>query len=438
MSATRWTSECTDCHRPDVEVESRESHGQRVLCDACAAKPYRWAVDDNEDDDDRGFEDHEENFDEAVPEDYGGTVFTFNGDGHRNGHKRRKVEPPIGPDWLKGAPMDPCAVEPDALDLLAGFPFLHAGMAALISGPTGGGRSSFIQACAYDAALKGQRVLYLGAEVTEDEFNARAAILAEKRGDDPAVVRERVALARYLDLTDTLAAAWKRPKRWIKDASAAFDVIIVDPLGDVLEALELEDKNSNYRRFYMRAIEPLRAHGTAVVLLDNVGHADDAQDRAIGPSAKRHKTDLEFACTAKDDPPALQMRCTKVRSVRAAIRKSDTWVCDEATLRVTTLNGPFKATPRRKSGQERKRDEREQLVQDALSANPQGARRIASITDIPKSTVQDLLDRLCVKGLAASTPTGWVTVRVSESLKEPGHPDTRPQNAIFDLEEDDR
>lgn len=43
MSVTpspRWTSNCTGCHREAVEVESRRTHGERVLCDGCADKPY--------------------------------------------------------------------------------------------------------------------------------------------------------------------------------------------------------------------------------------------------------------------------------------------------------------------------------------------------------------------------------------------------------------
>lgn len=38
-SSPRWASLCTGCGR-EAEVESRRSHGERVLCDACASKPY--------------------------------------------------------------------------------------------------------------------------------------------------------------------------------------------------------------------------------------------------------------------------------------------------------------------------------------------------------------------------------------------------------------
>ena len=87
-------------------------------------------------------------------------------------------------DWLGGEPMDPTLADGEPLPPLAGFPFLHAGAGAVISGPTGGGRSSLLQAGAYDAACAGLRIAYLGSEVTPPEFNARAADLAERRGHE--------------------------------------------------------------------------------------------------------------------------------------------------------------------------------------------------------------------------------------------------------------
>ena len=83
--------------------------------------------------------------------------------------------------WLDGVPMDPLAVPVEPLPTIAGFPFLHAGAAAIITGPSGGGRSSLMQACAYDAARGDVRVAYLGSEITEAEFNARSAILPSPR-----------------------------------------------------------------------------------------------------------------------------------------------------------------------------------------------------------------------------------------------------------------
>lgn len=40
MSVATWTGRCTGCGGEDVEVCSRRTHAERVLCAACAAKPY--------------------------------------------------------------------------------------------------------------------------------------------------------------------------------------------------------------------------------------------------------------------------------------------------------------------------------------------------------------------------------------------------------------
>ena len=328
----------------------------------------------------------------------------------RNGDRQAfigvvKSAPPVD-DWLTGSPMDPCAVSPEPLDPLSGFPFMHEGMAAVISGPTGKGRSSVVEACAYDAARAGLRVAYLGGEVTEIEFNARAALLVEKRGDDPQRVRSEVAGARYLDLEATLAAAWKNPKRWIEGIGKRYDIVVVDPLNDALAATQSKHENEDYVAFFKRLIAPLRESGTAVVMLDNVGHAEDAQDRPIGPSSKGHKADLVFSCTVQQDPKALRLTAKKVRSVRAAFGEGATWECDEATLRVAPINGPVTAS-RPKRPRERQREERKAAILAAVSEKRLSARQIAASTQIPRATLSDLLDALCADGKIDSTAEGW-------------------------------
>jgi hypothetical protein len=313
------------------------------------------------------------------------------------------------PDWQKGEGMNPCALPLERLPTVPGFPFMLEGTAAVISGPTGAGRSSFVEACAYDAALDGLRVMYLGGEVTLDEFNVRAALIAQKRGHNPEAVRDRLEpRVRYLDLGDTLETAWKHRQEWIAGLGEFYDVLIIDPLGDALEAVELEDKNSDYRRFYLKLIEPLRTHGVAVVMLDNVGHADDAQERPIGPSAKRHKADLEFSSVVQDDPLALRLTATKVRSSLSPFTKGTTWVCDEEKLEVKVI-GVLPST-KRKTHRQQQREERLRALLKVLSGNPRSVRQLAATTEIPKSTVQELLDSLCEQGKVGKTDDGWVQV----------------------------
>jgi ABC-type iron transport system FetAB ATPase subunit len=234
--------------------------------------------------------------------------------------------------WLKGSPMDPTAVSPEPLPVLDGIPFLHAGMAALIAGPTGGGRSMVFEACIYDAARAGLRVAYLGSEITKDEFHARAAVIADKRGHTYAIAKPEVATACYLDLAVGLKMAWKDPERWLNDMSAEYDLIVIDPLGDALSVAGIGSENREYVDFYKTLIEPLRSRGPAIVMLDNVGHAEDAQNRAIGQSAKLHKADLIFHCAAEKDPLALTITLDKVRTIRTTLKKGDTWKVHEGDL----------------------------------------------------------------------------------------------------------
>jgi hypothetical protein len=240
-------------------------------------------------------------------------------------------------DWLTGSPMDPAAQAPEPLPTIPGFPFLHRGAGAVIVGPTGGGRSSLIQACAYDAAPHGVRVAYLGSEVTEGEFNARAADLARRR-EDPidSTLRDQLANVRYLNLASTIAHAWEHPDQWAQEIPDRFDVVAIDPISAVASTLGLDfDKsNAEFVRFYDLLVQPLAAAGVAVAMLDNVGHAIEARARAKGASAKQDRADLTFWCKVKAQPVGLIITAGKVRTVRAPFHRGDAWSFDRATQRI--------------------------------------------------------------------------------------------------------
>jgi hypothetical protein len=247
-----------------------------------------------------------------------------------------RAEADGAPEWLAGRPMDPAAVSAEPLPTLPGFPFLHAGKGAVISGPTGRGRSSLVQACLYDAATLGLRCAYLGAEVTAEEFDARAAHLADVRGDEvEEALRRELSRVRYLNLASVVTRAWNDPDAWLAGAQV-YGVIAIDPLSSVASALDLDfDKsNAQFVAFYDRIVQPITAAGVAVVLIDNVGHSEEARSRAKGVSAKSDRADLTFSCKAISEPPALLMRCQKVRSVRAAFRVGDEWAFQRDTQRI--------------------------------------------------------------------------------------------------------
>ena len=352
---------------------------------------------------------------------------------------------PVAPGWLTGVPMDPAAVAPDPPPPLPGFPYMHRGTAAVISGPTGGGRSSLAQAGAYEAALEGLHVAYLGGEVTESEFNDRAALLARLREDDVTDwLRGELARARWLDLGDVMAAAWKQPGPWVAEVSAVYDVVIVDPLGDVMAALNLEDKADHYVRFYKRLVEPLRTAGVAVVILDNIGHAEDAQHRPSGTSSKMNKADLLFSCTARDEPPALLITCTKVRATRARVRKGDTWLFTESTQEIEAQGRQALLTPPKRDWREERQREARLAVLEALTAEPRSERDVVRVSGVARTTAQRALDWLAHRDGAVKTGAGWTVGGrggpLAQSLKgwASGPPPAEDPERLFDGDVCDR
>jgi hypothetical protein len=240
-------------------------------------------------------------------------------------------------DWLAGSPMDPSGTVAEPLPSLPGFPFLYARMGAVIVGPTGGGRSALLQACLYDAARTGLHCMYLGSEVGVSEFNARAAFLAECRGD--AVddeLRSDLARVRYLDCGSTIVQAWGDAKEWVKGVVGRYDVLAIDPLSAVESALDFnfEQSNNAYIGFHDKLIQPLIAHGVAVVAVDNVGHAEEAKRRAKGASAKSDRADLTFSCAPSSNPVGLVIKAQKVRSIRAGHQRGDEWLFVKDSQRI--------------------------------------------------------------------------------------------------------
>lgn len=244
--------------------------------------------------------------------------------------------------WLTGSPMDPLAVPADRLPATPGVPFGHAGAFLLGTGATGGGRSSLMQAAIIDAALTGARCAYLGCEVGPEEFNARAASLAQRRGWPlTEELRGQLALARYLDLPTVIPAAWADPAAWVEGMTNAYDVVIIDPISAVASALDADfDKsNAEYNAAFDRLFQPLTARGLLVGALDNIGHSLEAKHRAKGASAKADRADVTFTCVPSPNPIGLIIRIGKVRSIRAPFARGDEFLFDRDTQRIQAHGG---------------------------------------------------------------------------------------------------
>jgi hypothetical protein len=257
------------------------------------------------------------------------TPDTYGGGANANG----ATPTPAADHWIEGEPMDPARTPGEPMTPIAGTP-LPPGQAVLVSGPTGGGRSMLAEVLHYDSARAGVPSAYFGAEITRDEYDARAAEIASRRGDAlTPELREALQLARYLDLPEAITRAWTDPAAIV----ARYRWITLDPLSHVASALGLDfDSNTEYARFHDTLVGPLTRAGVTVLTADNIGHADDAKTRPKGASAKGDRADVSLSCARAANPPGLAIKAAKVRSVRAGIARGDEWLFVHDTLRIVS------------------------------------------------------------------------------------------------------
>jgi hypothetical protein len=246
------------------------------------------------------------------------------------------------PDWLTGSPLDPLATPAEPMASVPGIAFAYPGSSGVIVGETGGGRSALVEASLYDAAKVGQRCAYLGGEITHEEFDARGAWIAERRGETiDNELRALLEAVRYLDLASTIVRAWSQPQEWVEGIAARYDVVVIDPLSAVASAIDLDfDKsNAEYVRAFDTLVQPLTTRGLAVLIVDNIGHDLAAKRRAKGASAKGDRADVTLSCSASTNPAGLAIRAHKVRSVRAPFRRGDEWLFTRDTQRIVRREG---------------------------------------------------------------------------------------------------
>ena len=213
----------------------------------------------------------------------------------------------------------------------AGAPFLLPAHTAVLPGPEGAGKSQVAQTIAYDVALAGHRALYLSGEVTHDEFQSRALKISTTRDGELTdaagdVWRTRVA---YCDTDDALPMILAAPQAW-EVVCADFTLVVLDAVSDaaVATGLDFIRDTGDYLRFYSAFVHP--CHGrTALLMLDNIGHAEDAQNRAIGSRAKGQKVDIKLSSKARTNPSSLVIKCEKIRATRAPFKKGWKWVAYE-------------------------------------------------------------------------------------------------------------
>jgi hypothetical protein len=217
----------------------------------------------------------------------------------------------------------------DPLGSLPGLPFMLPGSTALLAAPEGAGKSQLAQVAAYDVALAGGRVLYVAGEVTLAEFTTRGRRISEARDDgeltDAAVAlwHERIA---YVDIYDVLPVISRHAAAW-PIVCADFDLIVLDAVSDAGAALGLKfaRDNDDWNAFFQGFVQPCQGR-VALLMLDNIGHAEDAHDRALGASAKGHKVDIRLWGKRREEPLSLVITCAKVRHTNAPFERGARWV----------------------------------------------------------------------------------------------------------------
>jgi hypothetical protein len=229
---------------------------------------------------------------------------------------------------LSALPIDPRTQSLDPLEVLSGLPFLPPGATAQLAAPEGSGKSQLAQVAAYDVALKGGNALILAGEMPLAECATRARRISEARDGeltDAAVAlwREHVA---YADIYDVLPAIVRHAAAW-NVVCADFDLIVLDAVSDAGAALGLKfaRDNDDWLTFFQAFVQPCQGRA-ALLMLDNIGHAEDAHDRALGASAKGHKVDIRLWGKRREQPLSLVITCAKARLANAPFRRGQKWV----------------------------------------------------------------------------------------------------------------
>ena len=332
----------------------------------------------------------------------------------------------VADDWLAGVPMDPAAQPADPVPAFPGWPFLpDSGAAVLIVGPTGGGRSSLVHACLYDSTAEGIAAVYLGHEVTEHEFQARTASLADKR-DDPIndTLRQQLGQVRYLDLGETLNRAWLDSAGWVAGIVGRYRVVVIDPLSAVETALGLDFQSGggDYLRFHDKLIQPLVVAGVIVVTLDNVGHAIDAKGRARGDSAKQDRADPRLRLH-RDRQPTRSPNQSHQGPIRSRRHSAETTPGSSTATPSASPDAPQPTSQTRRPNGDQPARWKASAADSEEADNPLSKTQIRSLVIGKTKRIDEALGYLIVDKCADHTP---LRIRLASSHIEtpPLTPDT--------------
>lgn len=209
---------------------------------------------------------------------------------------------------LRASAIDLLAHEPKPVLCEPGCPHLPRGAFVNVAAPAKSGKSLVTLIGAIDGGLAGRRWVMLDRENGVDETARRCQEIAEARklsAEQRATIRQNLSYH-----------AW--PRVPFDDDADAFDYLrefdgtVFDSslrFQSALAGREHENESADYAAFVNTMIEPLRAAGRTVVVLDNMGHEE--RSRARGSSAKRDLCDV--ALTLEQVVAFNDRNCGRVR-----------------------------------------------------------------------------------------------------------------------------
>lgn len=163
---------------------------------------------------------------------------------------------------------------------------VYAGKRHLLSGESESGKSWLALAWCIEELARGNPVVYIDHEMGRSMTLERLRVLGAPDRWIPSF--------RYVDPTEPATLATPQIQELVDNAT----LIIIDATIGSL-ALHLLDENSttDIERWYQRVVDPLRASGAAIVVLDHVTKNPDTRGKyAIGSQRKVGASDVHLSC----------------------------------------------------------------------------------------------------------------------------------------------
>ena len=163
---------------------------------------------------------------------------------------------------------------------------VYAGKRHLLSGESETGKSWLALAWCIEELARGNPVVYIDHEMGRSMTLERLRVLGAPDRWIPSF--------RYVDPTEPAQQAGDQILELVEDAT----LIIIDAtIGSLsLHALD-ENSTTDIERWYQRVVDPLRARGAAIVVLDHVTKNPETRGKyAIGSQRKSTASDVHLSC----------------------------------------------------------------------------------------------------------------------------------------------